>query len=135
MSAIKRDTDLERIFKNRKVCPWFWINSGVGKGWEPTIEKMASDVEALVGGWVQWNQIKEKFGILRVYTSPLIAEEAGKPESEAPTQEAWDKAYDTISKAEDASEKICENCGNPGSADTRHSWFLTLCEECKKDRK
>jgi hypothetical protein len=62
-------------------------------------------------------QVKEKFGTLRVYTNGL-------------TKAGWD----ALRKAEAASAKTCESCGQPGSLDRRFFWMRTLCPACQGKR-
>lgn len=56
-------------------------------------------------------QIKEKYGTLRFYMSS-----------------GTEEMYDLIEKAEDASEKICEICGEPGRLMSKFRWLFTRCE-------
>lgn len=63
---------------------------------------------------VQFDQIKEKYGTLRVYFS------GGDEYIEG-----------LVSMAEAMSGKTCEACGQPGKP-TKGGWITTLCESCKK---
>lgn len=84
----------------------------VGKGWEPLIREIyAQKPEDVV---IQ--QVKEKFGRLRVYASDRKFER------------------DIIGPLESLSATICEWCGKPGTEDYRWYWMLTLCPACKRKR-
>ena len=63
---------------------------------------------------VKFDQIKEKFGGLRIYYSG-----------------GDDYIRGAISMAEEMSYKICEVCGNKGSPN-KNGWIHTLCEAHKK---
>ncbi len=63
---------------------------------------------------VTFDQIKEKFGGLRIYFS------------------GGDSYIDgVVSMAEEMSYKICETCGSPGRPN-KEGWIITLCEKCKE---
>lgn len=62
---------------------------------------------------VRFDQIKEKFGGLRIYHS------------------GGDDYIDgAIDMAEEMSFKICELCGNPGKPN-EGGWISTLCDSCR----
>lgn len=66
---------------------------------------------------VVFQQIKEKFGILRVYYK------GGN-----------EYIHGIVRMAENLSSKICEDCGNSGDKFVKKSgWLRTLCESCSKD--
>ena len=79
----------------------------VGKGWHGILDRLwaVKPPEARV------EQVKEKFGGLRVYASG---------------SEAFFKSID---EAESESYRTCEECGKPGIC-RPHGWRLTLCDEC-----
>ena len=62
---------------------------------------------------IEFNQIKEKFGTLRIYYSC----------------EGNDRIYGMVSMAENISGYTCEDCGNVGSK-RNSSWYKTLCNQC-----
>jgi hypothetical protein len=62
---------------------------------------------------VKFDQIKEKFGGLRVYFSG-----------------GDDYIEGLVSMAESFSYKICESCGERGSPN-KGGWISTLCDECR----
>lgn len=87
--------------------------ASVGKGWAPLIKEIFDKKPADV----KIEQVKEKFGILRVYANDANFEDG------------------VIDEIEDKSSVICEWCGKPGSLDNRYYWLLTLCTSCKRKRK
>lgn len=75
-------------------------------------ENDKSDLEYIP---VKFDQIKEKFGGLRIY------------------QSGGDDYVDgLISMAEEMSYKTCERCGCPGSPN-KQGWIMTLCDSCRKN--
>ena len=64
---------------------------------------------------VTFDQIKEKYGGLRIYYSG-----------------GDDYVDGLISMAEEMSYKICERCGCPGSPNNQ-GWIMTLCDKCRED--
>jgi len=62
---------------------------------------------------VKFDQVKEKYGGLRVYFSG-----------------GDDYVDGLISMAENMSYKTCEACGNPGKPN-EGGWITTLCENCR----
>ena len=64
---------------------------------------------------IEYTQIKEKFGTLRVYTNMTDTFCDG-----------------VIAMAESMSATTCEQCGLPGKA-RNDGWIITLCEKCAGD--
>lgn len=85
----------------------------VGKGWKPLVMKLAKDIAEIEN--VEVLQVKEKFGGLRFYIGSYRN----------------DRIDDLISKAEEESYKICEECGARENVETKGSWLLTLCKKCR----
>lgn len=75
-------------------------------------ENDKSDLEYIP---VEFDQIKEKFGGLRIYYSG-----------------GDDYVDGIISMAEEMSYKICERCGCPGTPN-KQGWIITLCDTCRKN--
>lgn len=65
---------------------------------------------------VKFDQIKEKYGGLRLYFSG-----------------GDDYVEGLVSMAEAMSYKICEVCGNKGEPN-KSGWISTLCESCRVDK-
>jgi hypothetical protein len=84
-------------------------------GWHTLISTALDTIEShLISGYIVLDQVKEKFGTLRIYYTDY---------SNDP-----DYVSGVFDFAEMMSHHICEKCGKPGS--TRHnlSWVQTLCE-------
>lgn len=64
---------------------------------------------------VKFDQIKEKYGGLRVYYS------GGN-----------DYIRGIVSMAEEYSYKVCEKCGNAGKVN-KGGWITTLCDSCRNE--
>jgi hypothetical protein len=64
---------------------------------------------------VKFDQVKEKYGGLRIYFS------------------GGDNYVDgLVGMAEEYSYKVCEVCGNAGKPN-KGGWITTLCENCRKE--
>ena len=94
-----------------------WKHS-VGPGWHPLIERFAKNVDYRVSKGemppVEFSQIKEKFGTLRIYTQ-------GGNELTS-ILEAF---------VEDLSGYYCEDCGKLATMGNKQGWFRTTCEDHK----
>ena len=101
--------------KLRSTFPDVWENVeiSIGDGWF----NLALDIShKLQIHNLQVEQIKEKFGLLRVYTTGTYNYEI----------------YDYLQKVENISGTICENCGKEGKkSNVNGYWIKTLCGECK----
>lgn len=80
-----------------------------GDGWYDLIDVMCS---RLLEYDIQFNQIKEKFGGLRVYTIGNSLQAQG-----------------VVDMTEAMSFKICEKCGDSGRA-RNSGWIATMCDQC-----
>lgn len=91
------------------------------KGWYKLLEPIFNYVEEYNKDKIDENkivflQIKEKWGYLNVYTN-FVTEELSK----------------LIDDAENASENMCEECGNTENVGTRtNGWVTTMCLDCCK---
>jgi hypothetical protein len=92
-----------------------------GDGWYWLIDELCAalqyETDKFNAPQVQFSQIKEKFGELRIYTDS----------NDSDVQKAQ------MGFAEDLSTKICENCGQMGATKTKTGYVNTLCEKCKKE--
>ena len=107
----------------------------VGSGWHPILDWAFAELDRIasldiiepdgrISRMPAWNigQVKEKFGVLRLYCDFSI-----KLPSETTA-----KGYDVVRIAEERSEVTCEYCGAPG--ELRHSgWSKTLCDSCHQE--
>lgn len=87
-------------------------------GWYPLVEKLLLDFRALPqeDGLVRTNQIKEKFGGLRVYV-----EVSGSDDFK-------ERVRDMIEQAEKEASLTCEFCSNTGVLRTP-GWMRVTCEK------
>jgi hypothetical protein len=85
-----------------------------GDGWFKIIEELCEKIKNYED--VEFLQIKEKFGGLRVYVG-------GVPEA----------VHKAIEEAEGKSEKTCEICGEPGKI-RGGGWLTCFCDKCKEKR-
>jgi hypothetical protein len=98
-----------RIFQHEKnIAERIRIRNEAGK------ENDQSDLEYVP---VKFDQIKEKFGGIRIYYSG-----------------GDDYIEGVISLADEMSYKICEVCGNSGKPN-KGGWITTLCDNCKNPEK
>ena len=115
--------DFPLLFDYRKdelMLPFPMFGFEVESGWFPiiysackTLDHCRSELDIRI----RVDQIKEKFGTLRFYTT-------GEPkEGEYAIQEAMR-----------LSAEICEYCGHPGKLRT-NGWYSTLCEDHYADNK
>lgn len=89
----------------------------VGAGWSSIIDKLYDRLPPEV----KVLQVKEKFGLLRVYTSPHL---------------------DWLDELETESASMCEMCGTTEDVETSSRtsegrpgyWIKTLCGPCRKVR-
>jgi len=75
-------------------------------------EKIKKDLEYFP---VKFDQVKEKYGGLRIYFTG-----------------GDDYVEGVISMAEEYSYKVCETCGNAGKPN-KGGWISTLCESCRNE--
>lgn len=87
----------------------------VGDGWAPLV-KIAEKAVIKAGGEI--DQVKEKFGGLRIYVSKI---------------EQFSDTDNLIDAIQDISIKMCEYCGAAGYPDGR-PWIKTLCADCHAKR-
>ena len=85
----------------------------VGPGWGKLIEEvyaiLAAHDEAVV------LQIKEKFGMLRVYTCNIP-----------------DDVETQLTAIENKSAEVCDVCGEPGAVISRDGWYMARCSACRE---
>ena len=96
-----------------------------GDGWYIIIEELFKSIEWHLDTSHSWprkeripfniEQVKEKFGGLRIYYSG-----------------GDDVIRGMVSFAESLSYKICENCGSTKNVTQTKGWITTLCEDCIK---
>ena len=95
----------------------------VGKGWHGLVQ---AALLVLAAAGYEPTQIKEKFGLLRIYF-------ARKHDN---TSLVLENVYRVLEALESLSGFVCEQCGcNDGTVSTKSSeggyWILTLCDKCR----
>lgn len=94
-----------------------------GEGWLPIIEELFDRIQKMVDHDPDYYkdfevvQVKEKFGVLCIYTSVSFPE--------------IDVLIDVCCKK---SEHICEVCGEEGSLKTEKGWTSCLCHLCRSKK-
>jgi hypothetical protein len=104
----------ERDMHSRMPYPMFGVECG--SGWDAVI----APVFAAIAAWnaahpeqhITVDQVKEKYGTLRFYTSGCCEEIDA-----------------LIDDAEKDSAYTCEACGQPAQTNNEHGWLVTLCPE------
>lgn len=97
------------------------IGTNCGDGWYEIIYNMCENIETELKKFPSFDfyfmDIKEKYGILSVYPSPI-------PDSS--------KIYDYILEAEAKSRCVCEACGSQNNVSLHNSsgWYKTRCFSC-----
>jgi hypothetical protein len=95
-----------------------------GPGWHPILDRLFSDIQKIAQEDVllklEVQQVKEKFGGLRVYV-----------------RGGNGRIQDRIAQAEEEAAKTCEGCGGPSpGVNGRAGWLSNICDSCvaKKER-
>lgn len=86
-----------------------------GDGWFELIKEMCERIKDYPD--VEFIQIKEKFGTLRVYTGSVP-----------------DEVSDIIDEMCSRSATVCELCGASGKCISHSGWVRCMCEECYKNK-
>ena len=86
-----------------------------GDGWYKLIDGACKELSELDED-IEFMQIKEKFGSLRLYIAM-----------------GTDKAWSITEKYETLSEHTCENCGQDGKVRVG-GWIRCLCDECMEGK-
>jgi len=108
---------IKRSLKNEDT-PFSYYGVECGDGWKPLILEALNKMEEL-DDELYITQIKEKFGGLRLYTSPYKATIENELE-------------EIIAAAEEKASQTCETCGVPGHL-RPDGWMRTLCDSCESD--
>lgn len=90
-------------------------------GWVSLIDELSSKVTALMTKYnceIKYDQIKEKFGLLRIYFNC----------SDGTPAEVSNHVDSLVSGAEELSGTICEVCGEPGKLSGKY-WVKTVCSK------
>ncbi len=96
-------------------------------GWFALSDSLCSELNKLEK--IKLEQVKEKFGALRVYY--CLSDDTKKEEVE----ELRNQADAIISKYEEKSLVTCHSCGSiSGTLTNLGSWMVVLCDECKTEK-
>lgn len=119
------DDDAEKIISllnNQNSIEWenlLYSQSGmmamhVGKGWRNIVKNVFFEMKKIDRS-ASFGQVKEKFGLLRIYSNSNRA-----------------SVHELCWKAESESEKYCEDCGaeDPILSENGH-WIRNLCQSCR----
>lgn len=99
-------------------------------GWFDIIREVCQKIQKIETAHrlgIQFTQVKEKFGELRMYITW-----SGNNREDIPYS-IVDEIYNILEEATKKSLKTCEVCGNPGRPNVT-GWIKTLCEKCEEDR-
>ncbi|MEX2211226.1 MAG: hypothetical protein WD689_05625 [Gaiellaceae bacterium] len=100
--------------------------SFAGPGWHPILARLHDRLAAIDPDY-RLDQVKEKFGVLRVYPAD---------EEYAARRRVLDAIEAAIADAVRESAATCERCGQPGRLRSEPEWrglrhrVLTLCDRC-----
>lgn len=98
----------------------------VGDGWRDLVEVAVERIAAAApGGGFRIEQIKEKYGTLRLY----VCRTGGS----GPT--ASDAVEEAVALAEARSACTCEQCGKEGALYSAGSWLVTACSDHARGEK
>ena len=86
--------------------------NNIGDGWHQLVRDLEEELNAIDPEFIL-QQVKEKFGGLRYYAYPHVADPGFQQQ---------------INLAEAASFHICEVCGEYGECKSTDRWLKTLCE-------
>ena len=90
----------------------------VPKGWYPLLDAMFEEIDAEIArdpsSWIALDQVKEKYGTLRVYFT------GGN-----------DKIDSIVERYEERSAVTCERCAGEDPTQSREGWVKTLCPACQ----
>jgi len=89
------------------------VSFGCGEGWKSLVEEVAKELNE--HDEATFAQVKEKFGLLRIYLN-----------------QGNKDLYLKISNLEKESSKICEECGSRENVKTEgRNWIKTYCDTCR----
>ena len=106
-----------KFFKQRKLpinqtCMCWGLE--IGNGWFDLMYELCEELEQLNSKGLEFTQVKEKWGMLRIYVNS-----------------ATEECYDMIHEYEKKSSHICEECGKKGTNKQTFGWFSTMCTKCR----
>ena len=103
----------------KETCMCWGISVGIG--WFPIIDLLCESIQRYIDKHtieqIEFTQIKEKYGSLRIYTSYHNED-----------------IQALINTAEKLSEIICEDCGSVVDVSQTEGYIITLCKKCMEMR-
>jgi len=110
--------------KHKKYFESVPLGAQCGDGWADIVDRLFTEIDQVEGVTVKLAQLKEKFGLLRIYVDVDV--NAGM------SMETVDYLRKQIGglviSAEAESSKVCERCGDSGELRSNRGWVKTLCE-------
>jgi hypothetical protein len=98
-----------------------------GDGWEMLIRELATVMEPLAIRYgIQCSQVKEKFGLLRIYFDYDY--------ENPPPNEVLERVWERLADNESRSASVCERCGSTNDVTTEARqgyWIVTECATCR----
>lgn len=138
----------------RETCMCWGFSCG--DGWYKLLDELFTKIDQIAPNKVTLDQVKEKFGGLRVYYTyhdlepnwwdkmptifynsirHLLPYKMSSPVirflKRIGLRSTYDRISDAVDKAEDKSYETCEWCGEPG-IQRGGSWIRTLCTGCNE---
>jgi len=95
------------------------ISEDFFRGWFPIFTGLCVEIDRILGEYkscFHWVQIKEKFGVLRLY---FDLEDASEP--------LRNTVRELVLQAQRESAKCCMVCGEPASLSRKSAWLVTVC--------
>jgi hypothetical protein len=140
----KRKTRTEKLIADYPELFADYKGIECNEGWLEIIRSVCEHFKAHLaqnGGecsQINFLQIKEKFGYLRIYFSYELQHDTIH---ENPVREGsvHDILYGMTTAAEYFSASVCEDCGRIRNKDVnvttnKTGWYRTLCDDCRKKR-
>lgn len=112
-----------------ETCMCWLIETG--DGWYDLIDRLCAKLShlcTLSGAIVEFTQVKEKWGQLRIYH---------RTEGGPGTCDAYmvdEIVCDLVGYAEYESAGICEDCGETGEIDYEARWLSCRCDKCREKK-
>lgn len=119
-----------------------------GDGWYSLLHDLCEEITAVyekagVPIDIKPAQIKEKYGGLRYYFDFVGSEQAihamdyaGKGiRYKVESSELHEQINEIVSRYEEKSETVCEDCGKDGKLRNDIGWIRTLCDTCHEKEK
>jgi hypothetical protein len=131
---MKKSTRAEKLIKSHQKLFPKGVGIECGSGWLELIDLVCHYFEGKVRNQeveaIQFAQIKEKFGLLRIYFD--VQFNAVKKDD----NRLFHELHSTIGAMEGVSSLVCEDCGKMKTEKvdvgmrTIHGWKSTLCNKC-----